>query len=75
MMLVTIGYYAEPSAPGVQPANLLVANGNFATRDDALLTARTTAEQLQAHSFIIDFPDGTSERHVRDGEKWRCEDA
>jgi hypothetical protein len=73
-MILTIGYFAEPSAPGAQPANLTVANSGFATHNEALMTARGTADLLQAHSFVIDFPDGTTERHVRDGEGWREKD-
>ena len=65
-MILTVGYFAEPSTPGAQPAILTVANGGFATHSEALVTARNTADQLQAHSFVIDFPDGTTERHVRD---------
>jgi hypothetical protein len=60
-MILTIAYFAEPSTPDAQPAILTVA--------------RSTADQLQAHSFVIDFPDGTTERHVRDGERWREKDA
>lgn len=74
-MTVIIGYFAEPPASSVQPANLSIATGDFATRDEALITASHTANQLHAHSFTIDFRDGTSERHVRDGDGWRQEDA
>ena len=74
-MILTIGYFAEPSTPGAQPAILTVANGGLATHSEALATARNTADQLQAHSFVIDFPDGTTERHVRDGDGWREKDA
>jgi hypothetical protein len=74
-MILTIAYFAEPSTPGAQPAILTVANGGLATHSEALTTARNTADQLQAHSFVIDFPDGTTERHVRDGERWREKDA
>jgi hypothetical protein len=70
-MILTIAYFAEPSTPDAQPAILTVANGGLATHSEALATARNTADQLQAHSFVIDFPDGTTERHVRDGERWR----
>ena len=74
-MTVTIAYFAEPSAPGVQPANLSIAESDFATHEEALKKARHTADRLQAHSFVIDFQDGTSERHVRDGDGWREDDA
>ena len=74
-MILTIAYFAEPSTPDAQPAILTVANGGLATHSEALATARNTADQLQAHSFVIDFPDGTTERHVRDGERWREKDA
>jgi len=74
-MTVTIAYFAEPSVPGVQPANLSIAEGDFATHEEALIKARHTADGLQAHSFVIDFSDGTSERHVRDGDGWREDDA
>jgi hypothetical protein len=70
-MILTIAYFAEPSTPGAQPAILMVANGGLA-HSEALATARNTADQLQAHSFVIDFPDGTTERH---GERWREKDA
>jgi hypothetical protein len=70
-MAVIIGYFAEPLAPSVQPANLYIASGEFATYDEALITAHRTADQIQAHSFVIDFADGTSERHVRDEDGWR----
>jgi hypothetical protein len=73
--MLTIGYFAEPSAPGAQPANLTVANSGFATHAEALITAQGTADRLQAHSFVIDFPDGTTERYVRDGAEWRLDDA
>jgi hypothetical protein len=74
-MILTVGYFAEPSTPGAQPSILTVANAGFATHSEALVTARNTADQLQAHSFVIDFPDGTTERHVRGGEGWRENDA
>ena len=74
-MILTIGYFAEPSTPGTQPAILTVANGNLATHSEALTAARNTTDQLQAHSFVIDFSDGTTERHVRDGDGWRENDA
>jgi hypothetical protein len=74
-MTLTVGYFAKPSTPGAQPAILTVANGGFATHGEALITARSTADQLQAHSFVIDFPDGTTERHIRDGDGWRENDA
>jgi|SRR5580700_3339751 hypothetical protein len=74
-MILTIAYFAEPSTPDAQPAILTVANGGLATHSEALATARNTADQLQAHSFVIDFPDGTTERHIRDGERWREKDA
>ena len=74
-MMLTIGYFAEPSAPDVDPANLMVAKGHFATRHEAMAHARSTADRLHAHSFIIDFPDGTAERQVRDGKAWKSEDA
>ena len=74
-MILTVGYFAEPSTAGAQPAILTVANGGFATHSEALMTARITADQLQAHSFVIDFPDGTTERHVRDEDGWREKDA
>jgi hypothetical protein len=74
-MILTIGYFAEPSTPGAQPAILTVANGGFATHSEALITARNTADRLHAHSFVIDFPDGTTERHVWDGDGWREKDA
>jgi hypothetical protein len=74
-MAVIIGYFAEPSAPSIQPANLYIASGEFATCEEALITAHHTAHRLQAHSFVIDFADGTSERHVRDEDGWRREDA
>ena len=61
-MILTIAYFAEPSTPGAQPAILTVANGGLA-HSEALATARNTGDQLQAHSFVIDFPDGTTERH------------
>lgn len=70
-MAVIIGYFAEASAPSVQPANLYIASGEFATCEEALITAHHTADRLLAHSFVIDFADGTSERHVRDGDGWR----
>jgi hypothetical protein len=73
-MILTIGFFAEPSAPGAQPANLTVASGGLTTLSDALITARQTADQIQAHSFVIDFPDGTTERHIRDSEGWRRDD-
>jgi hypothetical protein len=74
-MILTVGYFAEPSAPGAQPANLTVANSSLATYSEALTTARDTADQLQAHSFVIDFPDGTTERHVRGDDGWGRDDA
>ena len=74
-MILTVGYFAEPSTPGAQPATLTVANGGFATHSEALITARNTADQLRAHSFVIDFPDGTTERHVWDGDGWSEKDA
>jgi hypothetical protein len=74
-MILTVGYFAEPSTPGAQPAILTIANGGFATHNEALITARNTAERLQAYSFVIDFPDGTTERHVRDADGWRENDA
>jgi hypothetical protein len=74
-MILTVGYFAEPSAPGAQPANLTVANSGFATHGEALTAARNTADQIQAHSFVIDFLDGTNERHVRDSDGWRRDDA
>ena len=74
-MILTVGYFVEPSAPGAQPANLTVANSDFATYSEALTTTRDTADQIQAHSFVIDFPDGTTERHVRDSDGWRRDDA
>jgi hypothetical protein len=70
-MMLKIGYFAEPSAPGVQPAVLWVASGDFATYNGALLTAHQTAGDLHAHSFSIDWPGGTSDRYVRDGNGWR----
>jgi hypothetical protein len=73
-MILTIGFFAEPSAPGAQPANLTVASGGLTTHTDALITARHTADQIQAHSFVIDFPDGTTERHIRDSDGWRRDD-
>jgi hypothetical protein len=74
-MMLTIGYFAEPSAPDVGPANLMVAKGHFATHNDAIAHARSTADRLHAHSFVINFPDGTAERQVRDGKAWKSEDA
>ena len=70
-MILTVGYFSEPPTPGGQPAILTIANGGFATHSEALISARSTADQLQAYSFVIDFPDGTTERHVRDGDGWR----
>jgi hypothetical protein len=70
-MMVTIGYFAESSGPDVQPQNLTIANGDFDTFDEAVAHARVTADHLQAHSFIIDMPDGTTEREVRDGKGWK----
>jgi hypothetical protein len=70
-MMVTIGYFAKPSAPDVQPQNLSVANGEFDTVDEAVTYARAAAGRLQAHSFTIDMPDGTTERQVWDGEGWK----
>ena len=55
-MILTIAYFAEPSTPGAQPAILTVANGGLVTHSEALATPRNTADQLQAHSFVIDFP-------------------
>jgi hypothetical protein len=74
-MILTIAYFAEPSTPDAQPAILTVANGGLATHSEALATARSTADQLQAHSFVVDFPDGTTERHIWDGERWQEKDA
>ncbi len=74
-MILTVGYFAEPSTPGARPANLTVANSGFVTHAEALATARHTADQIQAHSFVIDFPDGTTERHIRDSDGWRRDDA
>ena len=73
--MLTIGYFAKPSAPDVPPANLMVAKGHFATRNEAMAHARATADRLHAHSFIIDFPNGTAERQVRDGKAWKSADA
>jgi hypothetical protein len=42
---------------------------------EALITARNTADQLHAHSVVIDFPDGTTEWYVRDGDGWGEKDA
>jgi len=37
------------------------------SHSEALITARYTADQIQAHSFVIDFADGTTDRHVLSG--------
>ena len=78
VMMLKIGYFAEPSfsfvepsAPGVKPAVLLVASGQFATYGDALRTAQQTARDLEAHSFRIDWPGGTSDHYLKDGDGWR----
>lgn len=73
--MLTIGYFTAPSRPDVSPANLMVAKGHFATLHEALAHARSTADRLRAHSFIIGFPDGTANRQVRDGDAWKSEDA
>lgn len=70
-MMLVIGYFAEPPAPDVDPANLMVAKGHFATHNDAISHARSTAGRLHAHSFIINFPDGTAERQLWDGKAWK----
>lgn len=72
---LTIGYFAEPSAPGVLPMLLSNPKGNFANLDEALAQARSTADNLGAYSFEIDFPDDTSERYIRDGANWKKADA
>jgi hypothetical protein len=71
IMMLKIGYLAEPSAPGAKPAVLLAVSGQFATYGDALLTAQQTARDLEAHSFTIDWPGGTSDHYFRDGDGWR----
>jgi hypothetical protein len=73
-MMLTIGYFAGPSAPDVHPANLMITKGHFATRNEAMAHARSTADRLHAHSFIVNFPDGIAERQVRDGKAWKSED-
>ena len=73
-MLLKIGYFTEPSAPGVEPETLLLASGVFDTYNDALLTARQTARDLEAHSFSINWPGGTRDRYVKDGDGWRLKD-
>jgi hypothetical protein len=74
-MILTVGYFAEPSTPGAQPAILMVASGGFATHSEALITARNTADRLHVYSFVIDFPDGTTELHVWDRDGWSEKDA
>lgn len=69
--MLTIGYFAEPSAPDVHPAILMIAKGHFATRKEARAHASSTADRLQAHSFMIKFPDGNAERQVREGKAWK----
>jgi hypothetical protein len=71
VMMLKIGYFAEPSAPGVKPAVLLAASGQFATYGEALLTAQKTARDLEARSFSIDWPGGTSDHYFKDGDGWR----
>jgi hypothetical protein len=73
-MMLRIGYFAEPAAPDVHPAKLMVAKGHFATREEAVAHARANAERLHAHSFIIDFPDGKAERQLRQGKAWKIAD-
>lgn len=74
-MMLKIGYFAEPSAPDVHPARLMIASGNFTTANEAIKHGRSTADRLHAHSFIVNFPDGTAERQVRNGKSWRSEGA
>jgi hypothetical protein len=70
-MMLKIEYFAEPSAPAVKPAVLLAVSGQFAIYGDALLTAQQTARDLEAHSFRIDWPGGTSDHYLRDGDGWK----
>lgn len=74
-MMLKIGYFAEPSARDVHPASLMTARGNFATSNEAIRHARSTADRLHADSFIVSFPDGTDERQVRNGKSWKSEGA
>lgn len=69
--MLTIGYFTEPSRLDISPANIMVSKGHFASLHEALAHARSTADRLHAHSFIISFPDGTAERQVRDGKAWK----
>jgi hypothetical protein len=71
VMMLKIGYFAEPSAPGAKPAVLWVASGDFATYSGVIGAARQTAQDLEAHSFSIDWPSGASDLYFRDGEGWR----
>lgn len=73
--MLTICYFTAPSRPDVSPVSLMVAKGHFATLHEALVHARSTADRIRAHSFIIDFPDGSANRQVRDGAAWKSEDA
>jgi hypothetical protein len=74
-MMLKIGYFAEPFASGVQPPTLLDSSGDFATYNDVLIVARQTANDVQAHSFVIEWPGGTSDRYIRNGDEWRRLDA
>ena len=71
VMMLRIGYFAEPSAPDVRPTVLLAVSNQFGTYGDALVTAQQTARDLEAHSFSIDWPSGTSDRYFKDGDGWR----
>jgi hypothetical protein len=76
-MMLKIGYFAEPFAPGVKPLSLpiLAGSGEFATYNDVLIVARQTANDVQAHSFVIEWPGGTSDRYIRNGDVWSRLDA
>jgi hypothetical protein len=70
-MMFKIGYLGEPFAPDVQAPTLWESNGEFATYSDVLTEARQTANGIQAHSFVIEWSSGTTDRYVRDGDAWR----
>jgi hypothetical protein len=70
-MMLKIEYFAETVAPGVQPPTLWESSGDFATYNDVLTEARQTAKGIEAHSFVIEWSSGTSDRYVRDGDVWR----
>ena len=62
------GHFAELSTPGVKPVVLMAVSGQIANQGDVIITAQQPARDLEAHSFSIESPGGTSDHYFTDGD-------